>query len=74
MGFDRPHDEDGPGRCPRCGTPGNTKPRGYKPKLGELEPEPGKTQTYCYNCEKRFNAFYEEDGALRCPDCEKRAN
>ena len=69
MGFDRPHDEDGEGKCPRCGMKGNTKPPGYKPSLGLLEPEPGKTQTYCYACERPFNATYEDDGSLRCPYC-----
>ena len=68
-GFDRSHSEEGPGRCPRCGMKGNTKPPGYIPPSDYLEPEPGKTQTYCYYCKKRFNATYEEDGSLRCPDC-----
>jgi hypothetical protein len=56
-------------RGTRCGARGNTKPAGYKPPPDQLEPEPGKTQTYCYVCEKLFNATYEDDGSLRCPDC-----
>lgn len=68
-GFDRPHDCDDEGKCPRCGQPGNTKPRGWVPTEKEwLMEQPG-TMTYCHNCERYFSAHYEPDGALRCPHC-----
>lgn len=69
QGFDRPHDCTDGGKCPRCGQPGNTKPEGYVPTEQErVMDEPG-TASFCYPCGKYFSAFYEEDGALRCPDC-----
>lgn len=69
QGFDRPHDCDDGGKCPRCGQPGNTKPRGWVPTEKEwLMDQPG-TMSYCYKCERYFNAHHEPDGALRCPHC-----